>query len=109
MTKIVWISRHPLTAENEDILRRAFGNYTVSQISETVDEEKLRQIVAEHGREAKYVVVLPPQLIAALLREGAEVYRFLVEREVLPDGGVRITPVGLERVLRIEVVTERVV
>ena len=108
-TKIVWVSRHNLTAENEDILRRAFGEFTVSQVSETVDEQKLRQLVAEHGKDAKYVVVLPPNLISALLREGAEVYRFVVKREVLPDGGVRITPVGLEKVLRVVVETERVV
>jgi len=110
MTKVIWISRHPLNMKNIEILRKAFGeDITIKQLTKTLREEEVPDIVKYNGKEAKYVVVLPPNLIQAFLNEGVEVYRFVVERNLAEDGSVRIEPVGLERVKEIRYITERVV
>ena len=110
MTDVIWISRHPLSLENIEILRKAFGDdIRIKQITKTLTEENVENIVEYNGTEAKYVVVLPPNLLQAFLDTGAEVYRFVVERELKEDGSVHIRPVGLERVKEIKYVTERVV
>ncbi len=107
---VVWISRHPLNVQNIEILREAFGDeIAISQFSKTLTEDELPSIVEYFGRDAKYVVVLPPNLIQKLLDLGVEVYRFIVERRLNPDGTVVIVPVGLERVKEIRYITERVV
>ena len=109
-TKIVWVSRHPLTMPNIQILRKAFGDdITIFQIAKTMTEDNIPEIVNMIGTDAKYVVVLPPNLIQAFIDAGAEVYRFVVERKTLPDGRVDLTPIGLEKVIRIVYETERVV
>jgi len=107
--KIVWISRHQLNEENEEILRRAFGNWElVAWVKETVTPEDLRKLAEEYS-DAAFVVVLPPHLLSELLRYTKEVYRFIVDREVKEDGSVEFTPTGLEKIVRIEIVTERLV
>ena len=109
MKKIVWVSRHELTKRNEEILNKAFGNWElVAWIKETVTPEKLKELTDEYS-DAAFVVVLPPQLLAELLRSTKEVYRFIVNREIKEDGTAVFTPTGLERIVRIEIVTERVV
>ena len=107
--KVVWISRHQLNEENKEILSRAFGSWElVKWVRDTVTPEKLKELTEEYS-DAAFVVVLPPQLLAELLRYTKEVYRFVVDREVKEDGTAVFTPVGLERVARIEIVTERLV
>ena len=109
MEKIVWISRHELDERNKEILNKVFGNWElVAWIKETVTPEKLKELTEEYS-DAAFVVVLPPQLLAELLRSTKEVYRFIINREVKEDGTAVFTPTGLERVVRIEIVTERVV
>lgn len=110
MTDVIWISRHPLSLENIDILRRAFGDdIRIKQITKTLTPQDIVEIVDYNGKDAKYVVVLPPNLLQAFLDTGAEVYRFVVERELKEDGTVYIHPIGLERIKEIKYVTERVV
>lgn len=110
MTDVIWVSRHPLSMENIEILRKAFGDdIRIRQVTKTLTEEEVKGLVEYNGKDAKYVVVLPPNLLQALIDTGAEVYRFVVERKLKKDGSTDITPVGLERVLKIEYVTERVV
>jgi len=108
--KLVWVSRHELTEENWRILRKAFRDIEVVQFSQTVkDIRELVEFADRHGADA-FVVVLPPHLIQQLLQATDKpVYRFIVERKVKENGEVEFTPVGLERIVRIEVVTERVV
>lgn len=107
--KVVWISRHELNEKNKEILDRAFGEWRVEHWEkETVNGEKLGLLKAFHP-DAKFVVVLPPQLIAELLKHTTEVYRFVVERKVDEQGNAEFIPIGLEKILRIDVVTERVV
>jgi len=109
-TDIIWISRHPLSMENIEILRKAFGDdIRIRQVMKTLTEEEIAELVDYNGTKTKYVVVLPPQLIQALLKNGAEVYRFIVERQMDETGHVTIKPVGLEQVKEIKYVTERVV
>lgn len=107
--KVVWISRHELNEENEEILNRAFGNWElVKWVKDTVTAEDLRKLAEEYS-DATFVVVLPPHLLAELLKYTKRVYRFVVDREVKEDGTAIFTPTGLERVVRIEIVTERLV
>ena len=109
MKKIVWVSRHELDERNKEILNRAFGSWELAKwVKDTVTPEKLKELTEEYS-DAAFVVVLPPQLLAELLRYTKEVYRFLVDREVNEDGTAIFTPTGLERVVRIEIVTERLV
>lgn len=109
MKKIVWISRHELDERNKEILNKAFGSWElVKWVKDTVTPEDLKKLAEEYS-DAAFVVVLPPQLLAELIKYTREVYRFVVNREVKEDGTAVFTPVGLERVLKIEVVTERLV
>jgi len=111
MVKLVWVSRHELNEKNLEILRKAFGDIVeVLQYKETVrDVNELVRFAESHNADA-FVVVLPPHLIQQLLQATDKpVYRFIVERKVKENGEVEFTPVGLERIVRIEVVTERVV
>jgi len=109
MKKIVWVSRHELTKRNEEILNKAFGNWELAKwVKDTVTAEELKRLSEEYS-DAAFVVVLPPQLLAELLKYTREVYRFIVNREVKEDGTAVFTPTGLERVVRIEIVTERLV
>jgi len=107
--KIIWVSRHELTKRNKEILNRAFGSWELAKwVKDTVTAEELKRLSEEYS-DAAFVVVLPPQLLAELLRYTKEVYRFIVDRELKQDGSVEFTPTGLEKVVRIEIVTERLV
>ena len=107
MKKLLWISRHDLTQENKEILKKAFGEFKVEQYSDTVDAEKIREL-GQQGYDAA-IVVLPPQLLAPALRSFPAVYRFIVEREVKKDGTAVFTPTGLEKIVEVRIVTEQVV
>jgi len=110
--RLVWVSRHELTEENWRILRKAFGLEEIEVVQYTKTVEDIRELIEfadQHGADA-FVVVLPPHLIQQLLQATDKpVYRFVVEREVLPNGEAKFTPIGLERIVRVEIVTERVV
>ena len=107
--KIVWVSRHELDERNHRILQEAFKDYEIVQYKETVkDVKELVDFADKHNADA-YVVVLPPHLIQQLLKDKRPVYRFIVEREVDEIGNVKFTPIGLERIVKIQIITERVV
>jgi len=110
MVKIVWVSRHDLNEKNYEILEKAFGDVEVYQYSDTVkDVPELIEFADEVGADA-YVVVLPPHLIMELQKKDKRpIYRFVVERIVNDDGSVTVIPVGLERVVEVKIVTERIV
>jgi hypothetical protein len=98
-----------LNEANKEILTRAFGEWVlVEWVRETVTAEDLKELAEKH-KDAKFVVVLPPQLIAELLKYTKEVYRFVVDRRVDEQGSAVFIPIGLEKIIKIEVVTERVV
>ena len=108
--KMVWVSRHELNEKNREILQKAFKEYEVVQCRETVkDIRELIEFADKEGADA-YIVVLPPHLIQQLLsKDKRPVYRFIVERKVDKEGNAEFTPVGLERIVRVEIVTERVI
>ena len=109
-TVLVWVSRHKLTSENHEILKRAFGDYEVVQFSQTVtDVSELVKFANENDADA-YVVVLPPHLIQQLMNADRKpIYRFTVERIVDESGNAVFTPIGLERIVETRIVTERIV
>ena len=109
-TVLIWVSRHKLTSENHEILRKAFGDYEVVQYAETVtDVSELVKFANENDADA-YVVVLPPHLIQQLMNaDRRPIYRFVVNRIVDESGNAVFTPIGLERIVEIRIVTERIV
>lgn len=109
--KLVWVSRHSLTEKNWDILKCAFPQgVTLYQYRDTVSDVRELKEFADKVEADAYVVVLPPHLIQQLMQiDRRPIYRFVVDRKLLPDGEVIFDPVGLERIVKIEVVTERVV
>jgi len=110
VVRLVWVSRHELTDLNKQILQKAFGDFDVVQFKDTVqDIKQLRQFADQHRADA-YVVVLPPHLIQQLLAiDQRPIYRFIVERKVDEQGNAVFTPIGLEQIKEIKVVTERIV
>lgn len=109
VVRVVWISRHELNERNREILDRAFGRWEIVEwVRDTVDVQMLRELAEKH-RDAKFVVVLPPQLIMELLRHTNEVFRFIVDRKVREDGSAEFIPIGLEKIKEIKIVTERIV
>lgn len=108
--RVVWVSRHELTFENHLIMQRAFGVVSVVQFRDTVNDVQELIKFAEDNDADAFIVVLPPHLIQQLLqRTDKPVYRFVVEREVDEQGNAIFKPVGLERIVKIEFVTERIV
>ena len=109
-TVLVWVSRHELTPQNHEILKHAFGDYSVVQYADTInDVGDLKTFADKHGADA-YVVVLPPHLIQQLMNaDRRPVFRFVVERTVDENGNATFVPIGLERIVEIKVVTERIV
>lgn len=110
MVRLLWVSRHALNEKNHEILKKAFNDYEVYQYSQTVrDVSELVAFADQHNIDA-YIVVLPPHIVQQLLAiDRRPIYRFVVERIDKGGNEVEFVPVGLERILRIEVVTERVV
>ena len=107
--RIVWVSRHELNQKNHEILRKAFGKYEIVQYKETVTDVRVLKAFADLNKADAYVVVLPPHIIMQLMRiDKRPVYRFIVERNLLKDEVV-VTPVGLERIVKIEITAERIV
>jgi len=111
VVKVVWVSRRPLTPEHIEILKKAFGkDIAIRQVDRALTVEGVLEMVEKHGEDAKYVTVLPPHLMKALVDTGVEVYKFTVEREYIPEVGKFIAiPTGLERVLEVKYITEKVV
>ncbi len=107
--RLVWVSRHDLTNENWKILEKAFGKVEVFQYKETVkDVKELKEFADRHDANG-YIVVLPPHFIMDLMKiDNRPIYRFVVNRIIIGNE-VEYIPIGLERVIEIHVVTERIV
>ena len=107
---LVWVSRHELTDLNKQILQKAFGDFDVVQFKDTVQDIRDLKAFADQHRADAYVVVLPPHLIQQLMQvDKRPIFRFVVERKVNEQGNVEFTPIGLEQIKEIKVVTERIV
>lgn len=78
--KILWVSRHTMTQEQKDDLKRIFGDTDITQYDSTVSD--VSEIVSA-GKFDVYAVVLTAELTANLMRiipEGAQVIQPVSER-----------------------------
>lgn len=65
MKKVLWVSRHEMTAEQLNDLKRIYGEVTVEKLDATVKRaEEITAIPADI-----YAVVLPTDMIADLLHK----------------------------------------
>ena len=116
--KILWLSRHELTSEQKEDLKRIYGEVEVKVFDSTVSGWK---DVAEAGNDCDvFAVVLPPAILGDLTNprnNQKPVIRAKANR--VPTGNTIINPAtgkeeaeyrfehaGWERVVKIEVVTE---
>ena len=120
MKKVLWFSRHNMTADQQADLRRIYGDVDVKQVSASVASAREG---AELGNDCDILaVVLPPSLLADLtnprVSQGKPIIRAIANR--VPTGGKVLNPAtgreedefrfehaGWERVLKVEVITER--
>ncbi len=118
-TRILWVSRHTMTQEQEADLKRIYGEIEILQKTESVKEAK---DVAEWGADCDVLaVVLPPAFLANLTNPHINtkpVIRAIANR--VPTGKTVINPAtgkeelevkfehaGWERVVKVEIVTEK--
>jgi len=119
MKKILWVSRHEMTKGQVDDLRRIYGEFELVKFDQTVSNIKE---ILEAGKECDILaVVLPPALLADLVNprnNERPVIRAVANRvetgnEVLnPATGkkeleYKFVHVAWERVLKIEIITEK--
>ena len=110
--KILRLTRHPASEEQLAELRRIFGSESeIVEISETVPgSARVRELVEEH-RATVLEAVLPLPVLAEIInpRTGVTipVIRAVMNRELKEDGTVVFNFSHYERILKIEVQTER--
>lgn len=117
---VLWFSRHNMTTEQIDDLKRIFGSdITINHVS--ANAASWRDVVEAGATDDVLAVVLPPALLADLTNprnNQKPVIRAIANR--VPTGKQVVNPAtgkledefkfvhaGWERVLKIEVVTER--
>ena len=120
ITKVLWFSRHNMTKDQLADLQRIFGEVAINHVTDhaaTVDD------ILEAGKEDDVLaVVLPPALLAQLTNPRINqkpVIRAIANREA--TGNMIINPAtgkeepefkfvhaGWEKVIKVEVITERV-
>lgn len=118
--KILWLSRHNMTKEQLTDLRRIFGNnIEIKHHTETIASWK---DVVEIGTDCDiFAVVLPPSILADLVNQrnnSKPVIRAIANR--IETGNMIVNPAtgkeekefkfvhaGWERIVKIEVVTEK--
>lgn len=119
MKKILWLSRHTMTLEQRADLERIYGEVEVKTFDQTVASWK--DVVAAGEDCEVLAVVLPPAILADLTNprnNSKPVIRAIANRVatgntvVNPATGkeeaeYRFEHAGWERVVRIEIVTER--
>lgn len=110
MTNILWISRHALSTEQLDDLRRIYGEIAITQHADNV--ARVADLRGEIDAADVIAAVLPVNLLADLLRAagGKPVIRARMRRTLVPatDGGEPTAVMAFEaweQVLRVEVET----
>ena len=104
--RILWFSRHEMTAEQEDDLRRIYGDILIEQHSATINRPEEIPGLMEYD---VWAIVAPLPLQQQFLKMAGErpVIFCKSERILLPDGEkVQFKFAGWHRIKRIEVVTE---
>lgn len=110
MTNILWISRHALSTEQLDDLRRIYGEIAVTQHADNV--ARVANLHSEIAAADVIAAVLPINLLADLLRAAGDkpVIRARMRRTLVPatEGGEPTAVMhheAWEQVLRVEVET----
>lgn len=119
MTRVLWVSRHTMTQEQEADLRRIYGEIEVKQFADSVESAKQ---VTELGANCDVLaVVLPPAFLADLTNPRINtkpVIRAIANRVatgktiVNPATGkeepeMKFEHAGWERIVKVEIVTEK--
>ncbi len=114
--RVLRLTRHTATPEQETELRRIYGrpgeSLEIVEISETVpDAARVKALVAEHGADV-LEAVLPMPILADLTnpRTGLTVplIRAITRRELSEDGTKTAFAFShYEKVIKVEVLTER--
>lgn len=119
MKKILWFSRHTMTVDQKTDLERIYGEVEIKKLDGTVSSWRE---ITEAGADCEVLaVVLPPAILADLTNprnNSKPVIRAIANR--VETGNMIINPAtgkeekeyqfehaGWERVVKIEVVTER--
>lgn len=116
--KIMWLSRHEMTRDQEEDLRRIFGeNIIVNHVLKRVSS--WQEVVALGVCCDVFAVVLPPSILGDLVNNTnipvirAKANRVPTGRKILsPATGkleteYRFEHAGWERVVRLEIITEK--
>lgn len=118
-TRILWVSRHTMTQEQEADLKRIYGANIVKQYAESITSAKQ---VVELGADCDVLaVVLPPAFLADLTNPRINtkpVIRAIANRVATgrtvtnPATGaeepeMKFEHAGWERVVKVEIVTEK--
>ena len=114
--KVVRITRHEPQPKQVRELKRIFGDVNIETVSETLptNPREFTERFDQIATNADVVeAVLPPTLLSAALRfsnfckRGGVVVRAVMNRAVNNDGSVNFVFDHYERVLRVDIVTER--
>lgn len=113
---ILRLTRHDAGAAQIAELTRIFGQVDVWQISETLPTNS-REAVARFDELAKgfgvVEAVLPVNLLEAVLKfsqfcqKGGEIIKAVTERQLTEDGGVKFDFDHYVKMIKVEIVTER--
>ncbi|NTV30747.1 hypothetical protein HGA91_02080 [candidate division WWE3 bacterium] len=115
-TTIVRITRHAAEAAQLDELKRIFGVVEVVQVSETLPGDPKAAVARfdEIAADAAVVeAVLPTNLLEAALKfsafanRGGTLIRAVTNRTIGVDGQASFTFAHYERVVKVEIVTEK--
>lgn len=108
--KVLWLSRH--SAEDAQVaeLERIFAAHdTVEtvEISQSVKSgQEVIDLMASNGCD-EAVVVLPPNLLAQVIRGGYRPLRAVMDRKVNDDGSVDFIFSHFEKVMEVKIITEK--
>ena len=112
MEKILRLTRHPASGEQLEELKRIFGSESeIIEVSETVSgAARVRELVEENGATV-LEAVLPLPILSEVInpRTGVAipVVRAVMDRELKEDGTAVFNFSHYERILKVEVQTER--
>lgn len=109
--KILRLTRHAAEPVQIAELRRIYGaDSEIVEISETVPNvDRIRELVVEHGATVLEAVLPLPLMADAVGPRGVKipVIRAITKRVLAPDGSATFPFQHYEKVLKVEVVTER--
>lgn len=105
--RILWFSRHEPQQKQVEDLHEIFGDIEIIQESKSVSSAKeVVEIMKLHGCD-EVVAVLPMHLYAELLSFGIKPLKAIMKRIIKENDSVEFIHDHFERILKVEVMTER--